>query len=372
MALADRSSDTLAGGIDPADQRARDRLSVALRDIAPLRMLAQSLGVETAGATPQAAASRSAAFVAEAETEIPLSEFFTLFRQLMAAAPDETLSMSRRPLAPGTTDFVVETVRGAQTLEDAMRRVARAFNHVHGGFYNRVELRRDRLAYLIDDREFPYASPVASEATEGFMHGMLIFLHALLSLAVGAPLCGSVACIRTRRTQRLAPDGLLSFWTAQVKLAAPYYAIEYRVEAADAPVRFAGDAVPTANAVFDMIGAMIADRSAAPGPKTFRARIEACLDQGVTGQSAVARRLGVSPATMRRRLTAEGTTFRELRAVSIAWTARRMLEQGRPVADVAESLGFADIRSFSRAFKQRFGETPTAFAARRKVAVGAG
>ncbi len=361
MVLADRSAGALAGESDPPEERAANRLFVAAEDIAPLRTLAQSLGI-----VPPPLRSETGHAPDEAEAEITLSDFFLLFRQLMAVAPDETLSMSRRPLSPGTTDFVVETVQGAQTLEDAMRRVARAFNHVHGGFYNRVERQRDRIVYVIDDRDFPYVTPIAREATEGFMHGVLIFLHAILSLAVGRPLCEEIVCIRSRRARRSSPDGLLSFWTAPVKIASATYAIEYNIAATTLPVRLEPYGVTSASAVFDAIETMIAKRLATPGPKDFRSRVEACLDQGISGQTAVARKLGVSPATMRRRLTAEGATFRELRAASLAAMGRRMIEQGRPIADVADHLGFADLRSFSRAFKRRYGETPTRFAEKRK------
>ncbi len=362
MGLADRSNVNSAILTDPAENRAPDRLCIAAQDIAPLRALAQSLGIVPPSNPPEPGDAPGGT-----DAEITLSEFFLLFRQLMAVAPDETLSMSRRPLAPGTMDFVVETVQGAQTLEDAMRRVARAFNHVHGGFYNRVERTRDRIAYLIDDRDFPYVTPVTREATEGFMHGVLIFLHAILSLAVGRPLCEEIVCIRSRRARRSTPDGLLSFWSAPVKIASATYAIEYKMAAATLPVRFELNGTNSASAVFDAIETMIARRSDAPGPKDFKSRVEACLDQGISGQTDVARRLGVSPATMRRRLTIEGVTFRELRAASLAAMGRRMIEQGRPVADVADHLGFADMRSFSRAFKRRFGVTPTHFAEKRKA-----
>ncbi|GAB4521058.1 MAG: hypothetical protein Kow00133_07830 [Amphiplicatus sp.] len=346
---------------EPGEPAPPIRLFVRRSDAAQLQAFAESVGLSR-----ESTGSDIGAPPAASEDELmPLAEHFRLLRQLAAAADDETFHLSRRPLAPGTTDFVVDVLADAVDLEDAMKRTARAYNALHGGYYNKVERRRDRLAYVIDDRRFPYASGTDLRLAYAVMEGVLIFLHAMLSLAAGETLTEKLVCVRTRRPGRTAPDGLLAFWEAPVRCGAPVYALEYDLAAACAPMRRRRDSPANAAAVYDLIDEMIARREQRASRQDMRARVVEALAAGVAEQPAVARRLGVSVATLRRRLAESGATFRGLRHEVLGEKAARMLDQGRAVSDVAEALGFADARSFSRAFKAWRGVTPAAYAARR-------
>lgn len=296
--------------------------------------------------------------------QIPLADHFRLMRRLTEASRDETLHLSKRPLAPGTTDFVIDTLLQARDLEDAMKRTARAYNLMHGGFYNRVSRKRDLLVYSINDRNFPYAFDPGSGAAYALMEGLLIFLHALLSLSAGEELTRHLRCIRTRRPARKAPDGFLEFWDAPVRCGAAAYGLEYDLAAMKIPLRRWRNTPPNTAAVYDLIDAMIAERERTGFRKNFRLRVVDAISEGVENQSAVADRMGVSVATLRRRLSEEGVSFRDLRSQALNDAALAMLAQGRPIGDVAEALGYVDVRSFSRAFKAWNGLTPAAFSAR--------
>ncbi|MEQ8176989.1 MAG: helix-turn-helix domain-containing protein [Amphiplicatus sp.] len=301
------------------------------------------------------------------DERIPLADHFRLMRRLTESSRDETLHLSKRPLAPGATDFVIDTVLQAENLEDAMKRTARAYNMMHGGYYNRVSRRGDRLIYTIDDREFPYAFDEKSGAY-ALMEGLLIFLHALLTLSAGDALAQHLICVRSRRPSRNPSGGFLDFWDAPVRCAAAAYGLEYDAVAIDLPIKRGRGTPPNAAAVYDLIDTMIADRERSGLTKDLRLRVLEALSEGVENQGDVARRLGVSVATLRRRLAETGVSFRDLRHQALNEAALTMLRQGRPVGDVAEALGYVDTRSFSRAFKAWNGMTPTAFAARPAVA----
>jgi AraC-like DNA-binding protein len=76
----------------------------------------------------------------------------------------------------------------------------------------------------------------------------------------------------------------------------------------------------------------------------------------------VARTLAVSARTLQRRLDEEGTTFNAvLEGVREARARRLLRDEERPLADVAEDLGFADLATFSRAFKRWTGRPPGMF-----------
>lgn len=83
----------------------------------------------------------------------------------------------------------------------------------------------------------------------------------------------------------------------------------------------------------------------------------------------VAARLGLSGATLRRRLAAEQTHFRDVRDRVADELARAWLREGRAVERVAADLGYSDAFAFRRAFRRRHGCPPGAW--RRAAAEGA-
>lgn len=77
---------------------------------------------------------------------------------------------------------------------------------------------------------------------------------------------------------------------------------------------------------------------------------------------AVAGRLHVSPRTLRRRLTAQGTSFRAVQQeVRLHLASQYLTETTLAIADIAQLLGYFDTPTFSRAFKAWTGCTPRAY-----------
>ncbi|ATE56612.1 AraC family transcriptional regulator [Actinosynnema pretiosum] len=86
------------------------------------------------------------------------------------------------------------------------------------------------------------------------------------------------------------------------------------------------------------------------------------LGSGAPGLPEVAARLGVSAATLRRRLTAEGTTFREVREQLLRDQAvASLVRGGESVEELALRLGFSEASAFHRAFKRWTGSSPGAY-----------
>jgi AraC-like DNA-binding protein len=78
--------------------------------------------------------------------------------------------------------------------------------------------------------------------------------------------------------------------------------------------------------------------------------------------SAFAATLNTSERTLKRRLQAEGTSFRDIAARLQAQAAAAMVgDASRTMTEVAELLGYADLASFSQAFKRWHGVSPSEF-----------
>lgn len=110
--------------------------------------------------------------------------------------------------------------------------------------------------------------------------------------------------------------------------------------AALAELEFASRRIHASNPVLVKLQALIA--------RQRRARLS---------EEEAARELGVSRRTLVRRLSASGTSFRQMLDTELKARACAMLDEGRlSRTQMAEALGFEDPTSFSRACRRWFGE----------------
>lgn len=111
------------------------------------------------------------------------------------------------------------------------------------------------------------------------------------------------------------------------------------------------------------------------GGDRFSVRVRALLadhpSDAALDVDALARRLDVSRRTLFRHLAAEGTTPSHLlrdERLRKASAALALIAPSRSITAVALDHGFADHAHFSRAFKAKFGMTPTEFRKLRMAA----
>jgi AraC-like DNA-binding protein len=73
----------------------------------------------------------------------------------------------------------------------------------------------------------------------------------------------------------------------------------------------------------------------------------------------VAARLGISPATLHRRLGREGTAFKQLADDAARSFAALLIGQKTlPIATIADRLGYSETAAFTRAFRRWYGMSP--------------
>jgi AraC-like DNA-binding protein len=336
-------------------------LRIAAEDAAPVVAAALTAGIADA---------------AELGCTLPLGRYFDLQSRLVRESGDETGGFSQRAVLPGTTEFVLSGLAPEQGAEEQLRRIATAFNCAHGGRYNQVERIGERLMFRIDVRGFPFTAPAEHPVTIAFMEGVLIFLHALVDCVMLG--CGEPALrrVRTRRASHPPGHGLLEFWSAPVRCGGEDYALEYNAARLDAYRRGGGAAAGrhrlTPADVHLRLLEMIAAREEAVSVLSPVDQVRTLVEHGVGDLPQVAEHLGCSVATLRRRLSASGVTFRALRQETLGALAARRLREGWRPAHVAESLGFSDLRSFSRAFRAWTGASPSAFARRASASPRSG
>ncbi|HEX8469651.1 MAG TPA: helix-turn-helix domain-containing protein [Brevundimonas sp.] len=289
-----------------------------------------------------------------------LGEYFRAAEARTASSLDEALGLGPRPLVRGTTDFVLTQAAEESTLEGAMRRTALAYNRIHGGDYNRVRRMNGLLIYIIDDARFPY-SDMPPPAVTLMLECVLIHLHSCFCALTHSDLTPAVVHVATRRAFTNVEDAM-GVWPCGARWGRPWFALAYDEGIGCTPVLTAGPR-PSAAIVHARLMHLVERREAELSRQSdLPSRVRAVLRSDlVCDQAEAARRLGCSPATLRRQLTAEGLAFRRLRDEVLNERARLELLGLHPIADIAEILGYADSRSFARAFKRWNGVAPNGF-----------
>jgi AraC-like DNA-binding protein len=343
------------------------RLLVSARYLAPLVALAERIA--PGPARDEILDLLKAPAEAEPGGQVRLADCCRLMRALSIGAGDETFDLSARPMMAGAAEMVFSRAAQAETLGDAMREVAHGYNVLHGGAYNRVESRGQTLAYVIDDARFPY-----TRARDDYLHFALefalIFVHAAVCELANADLTPAVRRVSTQRGEAARDGEALGFWDAPVAWGEPVYAVVYDASAGARPLSRKPRQMRLDLAIHNRILTLIEAREAAAGRGDgVREAVLRALGDGLYDQSAIAERLGISTATLRRRLTAEGASFRALLQEVLKQQACLRLAETGDVGETAETLGFSDPRSFTRAFKAWTGETPSRFMGRNRRAL---
>lgn len=286
-----------------------------------------------------------------------LSDYFRICEQMALLGGDESCHVSLRPLMVGTSELVQARLRGCATMAEVMEVLANSYNIIHGHRYNQVQRRGGTISYAIDDADFPYAFDPEDAFVLLSLECLLVYVHVLLlSLAPG----GAPIPLRSVRTRGPAADrGHLAFLGVPVKASAGLFGLDYDASLENIGVAAAQSPVLSARTIYGGVADML-DRlgPVAAEDLDIVGRVERELARGRHDQTDVASALGMSVASLRRRLTEAGLAFRDLRARYQNSIARAALEDGNSIGDIAESLGFSDGRSFARAFRQWNGIAP--------------
>ncbi|HVG57777.1 MAG TPA: AraC family transcriptional regulator [Hyalangium sp.] len=97
-------------------------------------------------------------------------------------------------------------------------------------------------------------------------------------------------------------------------------------------------------------------------PGLVRQRLRESLGQRLPSIQEMARRLRLSPRTLQRRLSDEGTSFQQqLDAVREELARVYVRESKLPLGEVAYLLGYSELSTFLRAFRRWTGKTPSQF-----------
>ncbi|MEU6864963.1 AraC family transcriptional regulator [Streptomyces sp. NPDC046876] len=282
------------------------------------------------------------------------AQFARLFRALYRTTQDEFLGLSAVPSRPGTFAMMCRASLGCRDLGAAVERAAVFYGLFPGG----PELSLDVAGA---EARFSVRNDFDRDEERFLTECVLMIWHRLSSWLIGRriPLAG-----------------------AAFAYPPPPHASEYGI-LFDCPVRFGAQRT---GAVFDarwLAAPVVRDEEALEAllrrapfdllsrPEygtTVAEQVRKALARQLQGSprlpelAEVAARLAVSPATLRRRLQGEGTSFQRLKdQVRRDAAIAALAEGGEPIAGLAARLGFSEDTAFHRAFRRWTGTTPAAY-----------
>lgn len=283
------------------------------------------------------------------DSRVPARAYARLWRLLALRLDDEFFAMDPRPLRSGSLAFICRGAIAQPTVGQGVESMLAFLALMLDGFCARLVRHEGLVEIVIDD-----GALLAPRAFACFTYWMIV--HGVLCWLAG------------RRVPILALD---------LRSPAPEHCEDYRVMFSD-NLRFsqprtrlllAGDCLdlPIRRSEADLQRFL----ARAPGnilvkyrdPDSFAQRIKAQL----RAQSPVswpeseglAQQWCMSAATLRRRLADEEQTYQRLKdAVRKELAVAALADARLNVADIAQTLGFADTSSFSKAFRKWSGANP--------------
>jgi AraC-like DNA-binding protein len=152
-----------------------------------------------------------------------------------------------------------------------------------------------------------------------------------------------------------------------VRFARPEHAVSFPAADLERPLRTAS--APAATALAAALSRVPTRRWGSTLARLATA-IEDALARGERlDREVLARSVGMSGKTLARRLAAEQRRFRDVVDEVRRALAQRLVEEGAlDLTEVAARVGFADLAAFGKAFRRWFGESPSAYRARRRRA----
>ncbi len=294
-------------------------------------------------------------------TLVDMEDCWRLIAANQNAIHEESLLLSSRPLKRGTTRLILSNLNHCRDLKEGLESLAETYNVIHGGDYNFVRKWGNFLSYMVDDSDFHYRVQPNVFAIEF----ALLKIHCAVCCLAGRQL--KLVRVATKRKQLPTHERhYLQLFNGKVLVDQPHYELVYSGEQAALPLQTDKGIDVSGNIYADYLS-LWRDQQAIDDDHFVQKVMQYIRREalrGVRSQELVAAAIGMSVATLRRKLESRDTNFRLLQDRVNNEIAVNCLCEQMPPVEVAEKLGYSDVRSFKRAFKRWHGLSPADYLTR--------
>ncbi len=277
-------------------------------------------------------------------------QFWRLAEQAYAPATDLALAtaqqFSLRALGVLGMAWLAST-----SLREAIRRLVRYYDLVSS--VAQLSLEEEGGLLWLQYRAAPAVLPVTHDAWVAVITTLCRNSHPSPQDGLFSP-----AAVRLAHPRHAGNAALQRFLAAPLQTDAAFTGLGFTAAQLDAPLP-AGHPGLALNAE-KILAATRANLQSGSTSSQVRAHLLDMLPSGDISRSAVASRMHLTERTLQRRLEAEQFGFAELLQQTRQELAQNLLrDPEHDVQDVAFILGFAEISSFTRAFRRWTGQAPS-------------
>ncbi len=292
------------------------------------------------------------------QSRVSATQYSALWRLVIRRLDDEFFGQDSRRMKAGSFALLCRSVVHCSTLRSSLHRATRFFSVLLDDVS--VELdEHDGRARLTLHQHPPERAPAV------FGHEtLLVMVHGLACWLVGRRLPIVSAAFAFAEPAQSAEYPAL--FGGALRFAEPRTVLEFESRFLDLPVvqneRTAKEFLRVAPE-----NILVKYKNSQGLTARIRRRLRQALSDGPPALDSIARELNTAPATLRRRLKAEGQSYQAIkddlrRDLAISYLTSSQLS----VAEIADQLGYLDTSAFHRAFRKWTRSSPGAY---RRAAV---
>jgi AraC-like DNA-binding protein len=287
------------------------------------------------------------------QARVSAHQYSQLWRVAIRELGDEFFGQDTRPMKPGSFALVCLAAVHAATLQDALERTARFVRVLLDdvGIEVTAEAARGRLTL--------YPASTARSAPRFAHETLLMMVHGLACWLVGRRipiLHGAFAYAEPAHRGEY-----LTLFGPSLAFDQPHTFIEFDARLLALPVvQTEATARPFLRAAPENI--LLKYKNTQGLAARIRRRLRQVLPRELPELETVARELNTAPATLRRRLNAEGSSYQAIkdelrRDLAILYLGSTTMS----IAAIAQALGYVEPSAFHRAFRKWVQRSPGAY-----------
>ncbi len=286
------------------------------------------------------------------ERAITPAQTWTILAGNIRRRHDELQNLSGSAVKEGFYELIVASMLPSPTLGDALERWVHSCRLVFPDIVASIAKSHRRIHLKLQ------FCGETSPARDFYLEAMALVHHLLFCWLTGRLL--KALGVRTSGVRASAPVSLLALIGPRKGHSSSGIEWILGEDAVSAPI-LSHPLEGWRDGIFSALNGLESQSATSQAERPIHDRVLRLVSETPLNQAEAARRLAMSPATLRRRLSEEGSSFREIRDEVLVHAAPPVLFNTRTVEEAAAALGFADARSFRRSFERLFGCPPSLY-----------
>lgn len=301
--------------------------------------------------------------LANPDSRFDVHQVALLYDGIAQALNDEFMGFTKHPIKVGTFELMTEWVSTAATLRELYERGIRFYNQITDELEMSLEVQGEHV-YLTTNMKHPEL-----DAEHFYIEYWHVIWHRFGCWYIDQPIKLVSAYINYTP---IDPIEFSLLFRCPTNFKSKFNRLVFHRDYLDMPL------VKTPTDLSNFLKNAPVDLLTIPGEDTsISAKTRQLLEPrqlnndeqlALPNGKQIAQKLGMSEPTLRRKLSAEGTSVQDIKNdVRLKLAKQQLKSSNLSIKEIAEQLGFSESRAFSRAFHQWTGMNPASYRSQRQT-----